>query len=255
MALQGWGAAARYRGYSLTLAGQEAGDRREAACGAAGVVVDIVPIPGGGQLQLLRHDQDFEILIDDEQLMGSWAYRSEQALATLAFDRLGLPADRVLIGGLGMGFTLGATRAACPSTATIIVAELVPEVVAWACGPLAHIFGDAFDDPRVVVEIRDVHDVIVERRSRFDAILLDVDNGPDGFVTAANERLYCNWGLKAAHAALRPGGVLGVWSAYPDRAFSDRLRAAGFEVDAITVESGGRTNDPPHIIWLATRLD
>ncbi len=219
------------------------------------MVVDVAAIPGGGQLQLLRHERDYEILVDGEQLMGSWAYRSEEALATLAFERLGVPADRVLIGGLGMGFTLGATRAALPAVATIVVAELIPEVVAWASGPLSHIFGDALDDPRVTVELRDVHDMIAEQPSGFDVILLDVDNGPDGFVSAGNERLYCDWGLRAAYAALRTGGVLGIWSAYPDGTFSERLRAAGFDVSEITMESGGNPTDPPHIIWFASRPD
>jgi predicted membrane-bound spermidine synthase len=105
-----------------------------------------------------------------------------------------------------MGFTLAAARRALPMCATVVVAELVPKVVSWANGSLAHIFGDSLADPRVSLEVRDVHDVIVERAARFDAILLDVDNGPDALVNLANERLYCNWGLRAAHSALRPEG-------------------------------------------------
>lgn len=231
----------------------EAAILRDQSHGRGGVLIDTAAIPGGGHLELFRHHEDFEILLDNEQLMGSWAYGSEKALATLVFDRLGTRADRVLIGGLGMGFTLNAARLAVPQSATILVAELVPKVVAWASGPLAHIFGNSLDDPRVSVEIRDVHDVIVQQPCGFDAILLDVDNGPDGFVAAANERLYCNWGLRAAHAALRPGGMLAVWSAYQDGTFPDRLRAAGFDVDEITVDSGGPPGDPPHVIWLAAR--
>lgn len=185
--------------------------------------------------------------------MGSWAYRSEKALATLVAERLGGRAARILIGGLGMGFTLAAARSAFPPPAAITVAELVPQVVAWAHGPLAKIVGDSLLDPRVSVRIADVHDVIVADHSWYDAILLDVDNGPDGLVHLANERLYSNWGLRALSAALRPGGMLAVWSSYPDEAFGDRLRGAGFGVEVLTVSSGGRVEDPPHLIWLAAR--
>jgi spermidine synthase len=186
--------------------------------------------------------------------MGSWASGSEEALATLVCDRLGQKPARLLIGGLGMGFTLAAALAALPASGAIVVAELVPKVVTWAEGPLAHIFGASLRDPRVSLEIRDVHDVIVEQRGGFDAILLDVDNGPDGLINLANERLYCNWGLGAAHAALRPGGTLAIWSAYPDQAFFERLQDAGFEVDEhrIAAEEGDESH---HTIWLARRLD
>lgn len=217
------------------------------------VLIDTADIPGGGQLHLVRHGADFEIMFDEEQLMGSWAYRSEEALATLAFERLRGSDPRILIGGLGMGFTLAAARSALPLSGTIVVAELVPKVVAWAAGPLAHIFGDSLADPRVSLEIRDVHDVIVERSARFDAILLDVDNGPDALINLANERLYCNWGLRAAHSALRPGGLLAVWSAYPDRSFADRLQETGFEVKEVVVDPDGTEQEPPHVIWLASK--
>jgi spermidine synthase len=222
---------------------------------AEGALVDSANIPGGGRLHLIRYEQDFEILFGDEQLMGSWASGSEQALATLVCERLGPRAGRLLIGGLGMGFTLTAALLALPADATIVVAELVPKVVTWAIGPLAHIFGDALDDPRVSLEVRDVHDIIVEQRECFDAILLDVDNGPDGLINVANERLYCNWGLRAAHAALRPGGMLAVWSAYPDPEFVERLQRADFQVEEITLDSGDDEPDRHHTIWLATRAE
>nr|WP_294392303.1 spermidine synthase [uncultured Sphingomonas sp.] len=233
----------------------EAANQVEEDNGSWGVLVDTADIPGGGQLHLVRHGQEYEILFGDEQLMGSWAYRSEEALATLVFERLGKRAGRTLIGGLGMGFTLAAARSALPPSASIVVAELVPKVVAWAEGPLEHIHGDSLRDPRVSLEIRDVHDVIVEQRAGFDAILLDVDNGPDGLINLANERLYCNWGLRAAYAALRPGGMLAVWSAYSDSAFSDRLRQAGFKVEIVEVDPGGGDTGPPHTIWLAARCE
>jgi len=185
--------------------------------------------------------------------MGSWDSGSEQALATLVCDRLGPRAGRLLIGGLGMGFTLAAALAAMPASATIVVAELVPKVVAWAQGPLAHIVGGSLRDPRVSIEIRDVHDVIEQQVGGFDAILLDVDNGPDGLINVANERLYCNWGLRAAHAALRPGGMLAIWSAYADRAFYARLRNVGFDVEEIMIEADDGLEESRHTIWLATR--
>lgn len=218
------------------------------------VVVDEADIPGGGQLHLICREGDYEILYGDEQLMSSWASRSEEALATLVSGRLGVGAQRILIGGLGMGFTLAAARSAFPKTATIVVAELVPKVVVWATGALAHIFGNSLDDPRVSVIIRDVHDVIIERTGSLDAILLDVDNGPDGLVSLGNDRLYCSWGLRAIYTALSPGGILAVWSAFSDNAFYRRLRESGFIVEEITIGSGESDEDPRHIIWLATRM-
>jgi spermidine synthase len=154
-----------------------------------------------------------------------------------------------------MGFTLGAALDVLPNDAVIVVAELVPKMVAWASGPLAHIFGSKLSDPRVSLEMADVHDVIARETEGFDAILLDVDNGPDGLIHLANERLYCNWGLRAAHAALKPAGVFAVWSAYRDSAFVDRLARAGFAVDEISIEAFPGEDDGMHTIWLATKQD
>lgn len=226
---------------------------RQVRFAASGVLVDSADVPGGGKLRLLRCGADWEIIYGDEQLMGSWCFRSEQALATLALTRLGDRAHRVLIGGLGMGFTLAAARALVAPGTRIIVAELVPEVVAWARGPLAHIVGDSLEDARVSLENEDVHDLIEGRRAAYDAILLDVDNGPEGLISAANERLYCDWGLREAHAALRPGGVLAVWSAYPDAPFAARLEAADFQVDEVRIGAAGRGRDAAHTIWLAEK--
>jgi len=185
--------------------------------------------------------------------MGSEACRSEQALATLAIDRMGAQRERVLIGGLGMGFTLRTALASLPAATAVVVAELVPKVVTWAGGVLAHLFGSSLADPRVTIDLRDVHDVIAEACGTFDAILLDVDNGPDGFIRPANDRLYCNWGLRDARRALAPSGVLAVWSAYPDDAFSDRLAAAGFVVEEVQVPDDVSAERAPYTIWLATR--
>lgn len=226
---------------------------REQDCAPWGELVDAAEIPGGGRLHLYRDGDHFEILFGEEQLMGSWAYRSEQALATLVADRHAGFAERILIGGLGMGFTLEAARAAFAPPTIIRVAELVPQVVAWARGPLAKIVGKSLDDPRVEVEIADVHDVIVSARECYDAILLDVDNGPDGLIHLANDRLYCDWGLRAASKALRPRGILAIWSSYADDAFGDRLHEAGFKVETLRLHGGGEASNPPHVIWLAEK--
>ena len=217
--------------------------------------IDTAEIPGGGQLRLMRYGTNFSIEFGEDELMGSQAPQSEQALADLAAERTRGRQDRVLIGGLGMGFTLGAALNAFPAHTRIVVAELVPQVVTWAKGPLSHLFSDYLSDPRVTIAVRDVHDVIAGAPGGFDAILLDVDNGPDGFIHPANDRLYCNWGLRDAHAALRPGGVLAVWSAYRDDAFVARLEAVGFAVEEATVPDSGNETRSPYTIWLARKAD
>ncbi|MEW9856536.1 spermidine synthase [Novosphingobium sp. M1R2S20] len=218
-----------------------------------GILVDTADIPGGGQLQLVRYDDQFEIMVGEDQLMSSWDSRSEEALASMVCQRLGNSAERVLIGGLGMGFTLASALAGLPASAEIVVAELVPKIVDWAAGPLAPIFGKSLSDARLSLKIKDVHDVLVEEPAGYNAILLDVDNGPDGLVHLANERLYCNWGLRTAYAALRPGGILAVWSAYPDTSFFTRLTDAGFTVEEHTLPSQMSPEDAPHVIWLAAK--
>jgi spermidine synthase len=216
-------------------------------------LIDSADIPGGGQLRLMRRGNDFSILIGRNELMSSRVRGSEEALATLTCAKLHSKTPSLLVGGLGMGFTLGAALAALPRTATIVVAELVPAIVAWAKGPLAHIFGNSLADPRVSVEIVDVHDRIAGAQASFDAILLDVDNGPDGLVHAGNDRLYSDQGLREARAALLPGGVLAIWSAYPDKGFTGRLGKAGFTVEEIPVRATGGRKGAHHVIWLATR--
>lgn len=215
--------------------------------------IDAAQIPGGGALHLIRQGDFYSIQFDNDELMGSHVRHSEQALATIACDHLGDNSGRVLIGGLGMGFTLGAALAAWGPDAQIVVAELVPEVVTWARGPLAHIFGDSLSDPRVTLEVGDVHDLIVRAPASFDAILLDVDNGPDGLVQLANERLYCDWGLRASYAALRPAGVLTIWSAYADADFVKRLERAGFAVKEFTIPAEEYDDDVKHTVWLAAK--
>lgn len=215
--------------------------------------MDTAAIPDGGLLRLLRCGDEFSIHFGEDELMGSEAFESERALARLAIARLGERRERILIGGLGMGFTLGAALEALPQSAAVVVTELVPKVVTWARGPLAHLFAGSLDDPRVSIDIRDVHDAIANATGEFDAILLDVDNGPDGFIRPANDRLYCGWGLRAAFSALRPLGVLAIWSAYTDDAFFRRLTEAGFLAEEVKVTDRTGRERAPYTIWLATR--
>ena len=221
-------------------------------------LVDSADLPGGGTLRLMRRGRDFSILFGRNELMSSRLRGSEEALATLACTRLKArpnrhPRPRMLIGGLGMGFTLRAAMAGLPADAVLVVAELVPQIVAWAQGPLAHLFEDSLADPRVEIEVEDVHLLIGEARGDYDAILLDVDNGPDGLIHPANDRLYGLPGLRLAHRAIAPGGVLAIWSAYPDKAFAGRLRETGFAVDEIKVRADGGRKGAHHIVWLAAK--
>lgn len=216
-------------------------------------VIDAAALPEGGRLLLLRCGDDFSIQLDDEELMGSTDHVSEEALATAVAERLPRLDGDILIGGLGMGFTLGAALEAWGPEARVEVAEFLPDVVQWAHGPLAHVFGDKLADPRTRVTVGDVHDVIDRATARYDAILLDVDNGPDGFIRDANDRLYCNWGIRSAYKALRPGGILAVWSAYPDGGFVARLRDGGFAVEELTVPAYAGSQSDMHCIWLAAK--
>lgn len=207
---------------------------------------------GGGELKLMQRGGEFSIMAGATELMNSRLSGSEEALATLSVERLaGRPAPAMLIGGLGMGFTLRAALAALGPDAAITVAELVPEVVAWGRGPMAEVFGFCLDDPRVGIALGDVGGVIRGARAAYDAILLDVDNGPEGLTRRGNDSLYDAPGLAAARQALRPRGVLAVWSSAPDRGFTARLKRAGFAVDELKVRAGRRGN-ARHVIWMAT---
>jgi spermidine synthase len=216
--------------------------------------IDRAQIPGGGELRLMRRGAEFSIKLGHNELMNSQLSGSEQALATFACDEIKDRAQlQILIGGLGMGFTLRAALTVLGKQARIIVAELVPAVVAWAHGPMADLFGDSLTDPRVDIREVDVCDLIRPHPSAYDAILLDVDNGPEGMTRKANDGLYNQAGLNAAIAALRPGGVLAVWSSSPSPKFTRRLRRTGFDVREIPLRAKGPHGGARHFIWLATR--
>jgi spermidine synthase len=203
----------------------------------------------------MQRGTEFSIMLGQNELMNSRLSGSEEALATIACAHLKDVANpHLLIGGLGMGFTLRAALAELTDKAQITIAELMPSVVAWARGPLAHIFGESLTDPRVTIQEADVGDLIRARRSAFDAILLDVDNGPDGLVREANGGLYDAKGLNAAYAALRPGGILAVWSSGPDRNFTQRLRRTGFNVEEVPVRANGKRGGARHVVWKAWRV-
>lgn len=212
-------------------------------------------IPGGDMLTLVRHGGDFIIMLGRDELMGTRMKFSEEQLAKLTLDQLETPAPRILIGGYGMGFTYRAALAHLPEKGRVVVAEIVPEILDWAHGPLAHLTGDTLNDRRGSVAIRDVSDLIDDAGSneRYDAILLDVDNGPDGVVRDVNDRLYTRTGLAKARDALNPGGILAIWSAAPDPAFTRRLKAAGFDVEASEVRARPNNKGPRHTIWFARK--
>jgi spermidine synthase len=218
------------------------------------VTLDSAPLPGGGELRLKRRGAEFSIMLGANELMNNRLSGSEEALAGLAAERLsGRKAPRILIGGLGMGFTLRAALATFGTDARIEVAELVPQVVVWARGPMAGLFAGCLDDQRVDVAVSDVGALIAAAPAGYDAILLDVDNGPDGLTVAANDALYDEAGLAAARTALTPGGILAVWSQGPDRGFTQRLKRAGFAVEEMTVRAGRGGRGKRHVIWLAKR--
>ncbi len=211
-------------------------------------------IPDGEELRLFQRWDDFMIVLDRNELMSTRMSGSEQALATLTCARLGQRrAPRLLIGGYGMGFTLRAALAVLGKDAHVAIAEIVPEIIHWARGPMAALTAGCLDDPRVSLISGDVGAVIQTSPGGYDAILLDVDNGPDGLSRSANNRLYSARGLEAARAALSPGGILAIWSAGKDPAFTARLRHAGFIVEEEMVRARSNGKGAQHIIWFATR--
>jgi spermidine synthase len=221
------------------------------------VQIDKVQVPGAAvELRLMRRGNDFSMMLGQNELMNSRLSGSEEALATLSCKRIeAVRQPHILIGGLGMGFTLRAALAVLGKDARITVAELVPAVIAWARGPMAELFGNSLADPRTSLCEGDVIEMIHSSPSAFDAVLLDVDNGPEALIRKANDALYDAKGLSAIRRALRPGGVLAVWSSGPNAAFSKRLRAADFVVNEVGVRATTKRSGAHHVIWFATKTN
>ena len=210
--------------------------------------------PDGSSMRLMRRDSEHVVWVNGKTLMSSRMHGSEEALAIAACRHLkNAEAPRVLIGGLGMGFTLAAALQELPRDAVVIVAELVPAIVAWNRGALGECAGHPLKDRRARVTMADVGDVIRRGREQFDAIMLDVDNGPAAFTTADNVGLYNNSGVEACALALRPGGVLAVWSAWEDRKFEQRLNVYGFDVRVDRVRARLKGGGPRHTIFVGVK--
>ncbi len=217
-------------------------------------LLGIAHVPDGVEIRLVQHGDGFTILLEDTDLMSTQARASEEALARMTSEMLGArPAPQILIGGYGMGFTLRAALGAFAADAGIVVAEIVPEIIAWARGPMQHVTAGCLDDPRVVVVEGDVAMLIDAARDAYDAILLDVDNGPEGLTRRLNDGLYSQAGLDSAMAALRPGGILAIWSAYTDPEFTVRLQQAGYEVTETIVRARDNQKGFRHLIWFARK--
>ena len=213
--------------------------------------LDKTNIPGGGELKLSQRGDEFSIRLAGNELMNSRLSGSEEALATLSCARIAdRKRPRILIGGLGMGFTLRAALAVLGPEAKVVVAELLPAVIAWARGPMASLFGDCLDDPRVTIEQVDVARLINPGAGGWDAILLDVDNGPEAMTQSANDGLYGMSGLTIARHALKAGGVLAVWSQGPDRDFKSRFGRSGFQVEEVMVRAHRGKSGARHVSWL-----
>jgi spermidine synthase len=215
--------------------------------------IDSAAVPGGlAEIVLSRRGDEYAIRVSGRELMNSRVHGSEEALARLACARLaGRHRARVLIGGLGMGYTLAAALDRLGADAQVIVAEIVPAVVKWNRGPLSHLAGHPLRDLRVTVQPVDVAAVLSAGTRTFDAVLLDVDNGPEGLSRAANDWLYAPAGLAAAGGALRPGGVLAVWSASASPEFAGRLVRAGYAVETARVRARRARKGSRHTIWIA----
>lgn len=211
-------------------------------------------VPDGVEMRLMQRGDEFTILLARNELMSTRASASEEALATMTHARLASrSAQQWLIGGYGMGFTLRAALACLDGGGSIAVAEIVPEIIEWARGPMYALTAGCLDDSRVMLVDEDVAVLIEAAHEAYDAILLDVDNGPDGLTRLANDGLYSRDGLLSTMAALRSGGILAVWSAYPDVAFANRLASVGFAVEEVIVREGANGAGADHLIWFARK--
>ncbi len=220
-------------------------------------LIDTVEIPDGEVLELYSHGRDFMIVLGYNELMSTRMRFSEEQLAELTFDRMEKENPRILIGGYGMGFTYRAALARMGDKGEAVVAEISDKIIEWAKGPMAELTGDALGDPRLDLKICDVAALIDDANDgtceKFDAILLDVDNGPDGMVRADNNRIYSRTGLAKARDALTPDGVLAVWSAAPDHGFRRRLQDARLNVEERRVRSRPNNKGAHHVIWFARK--
>ncbi len=209
---------------------------------------------GEHELGLFRRGAEFVIRVDGRDLMNSRVHFSEEAMAELACAELqATTAPHVLVGGLGMGFTLAACLRSLPADATIEVLELVQEVIEWNQGPLAHLAGSPLADPRVQAHARDVRERISSSHDEFDAILLDVDNGPSAMSQSQNQSLYSSAGLKRVVRALKPGGVFSVWSAGADTRFTNRLNSCGMSANPHWVRARPGNKGAAHCVWIARK--
>ena len=213
--------------------------------------------PDGTLLSLTRRDTELVILAGGKILMSSRMHGSEEAMAEMALKRLrSSPAGAcVLVGGLGLGYTLRATLDLLPDDATVVVAELMPAIVDWHRGPLAALANKPIADKRVQIEVKDVIATLRSSPGRFDLILLDIDNGPEAFTESGNTGVYGDRGIATIRAALKPGGVLAVWSAWEDRRFEQRLKYAGFKVAVERVRARLKKGGPRHTIFVGCRLE
>jgi len=221
-------------------------------------LLDTAAIPGGGELRLfrrqLKNGAEYSIALRGNELMNSRLSGSEEALATLPCKRLKGQNPAVLIGGYGMGFTLRTALSVLPQQAEVEVVELIPEIIDWAKGPMVELTSGCLQDSRVKSTIGDVSDLINNANKEYDAILLDVDNGPHGLTHESNDQLYGKAGLRAARSAMRTTGILAVWSSSSDAKFTSRLKQAGFHVEEHRASARGNGRGAKHTIWLATKL-
>jgi len=217
-------------------------------------LIGTAQVPDGVELRLLRNGDEFAIVLDENDLMSTEMSASEEALATMTCERLGnRSAPQLLIGGYGMGYTLRAALAVLGKDASVTVAELVPEIIQWARGPMRDLTADCLDDPRVVLVNGDVAMLIDAAQDAYDAILLDVDNGPEGLTRKLNDHLYSGHGLNAAMNALTSGGILAIWSATPDPEFTTHIAKIGFEVSEVEVPARSNGKGARHVIWFARK--
>jgi spermidine synthase len=213
-------------------------------------VIDRAPAPGGGELVLHQRGEEFAIRVNGRELMSSRQHGSEEKMAEVACARLAGKKPRVLVGGLGLGYTVRAALDRLPPGAEVVVSELVPAVIAWNRGVLAPLAGQPLEDPRVKVEAQDVGHLLRQAEAEYDAILLDVDNGPEALTQEENRWLYGERGLTTLRRALKSRGLVVVWSASSDRTFATRMKRAGFDTEVVETPARGKGGGPMHTLFI-----